>query len=284
MDLKRYIYEIVRKEFLDMLIEKTVTDNFYTLDNIVNLIILDANDENLSKKDYQFSENGINVKIRVFFNKEEYCGWYDDWSNVLIIYVETKPNFYNVKAMISHELTHKIDDKREKENRNKFFRKNSSKNYKPIMGRNFYPKGSGYETVKSNCPINEYINNILYRLWSKTERNAYISNSYLGMDFCNEYINSLKDEIDKIEESNIEDNIDCWVELHKVLYYNNEIKNIRPDSYVDGLGKHNVYDTDISLNRCKKYFIKKSRYLLEIFSKKLLKNCMNNAYLKRNNS
>ncbi len=280
MKLRKYIKEVVRKEIINLLSEKTAADNFYTLDDLVNLIISDSK-KNLIQNYYQFSENGLNIKIKVCFDRKEYCGWYDDWNHMLIIYVETNPKFYNIKNILSHELIHKIDDEREQKNRTDFLKKNGVGSYKPIIGRNFFPSWNGNGTVEADCPISEDVNEILYRLWSRTERNAYVAQSYLGMDFCREYLKFLEDTIDKIEQSNVKDNFDCWIELHKLLYYHNEINALRPDSYTNGYGKQTTFETYAASNRCKKYFIRKSRYLLNAFSKKLLKNCMNNTYLKK---
>jgi hypothetical protein len=280
MNLRNYILEVIKREIRTILYEKTATDSLTTLDDLIHTIVSDANNENLDKKTYQFSENNIVIPIEVRFNKDAYYGSCDihGWFGPKIyVYIESNPDFWQVKSIVGHELIHFIDNVREKDYDKKYqkyqekqpgyygFAKSSH-----INGYDYVPCGD-YRTVKENCPISEAVNDILYRLWSRTERNAYVTISYQNMKNCYEYIKMLEDEINEIEQSNTEENALCWIELHKVLYYCNEIKSLKP---------HINFDSDISINRCRKYFIKKSRYLLNKFSKKLLKNCMNNTYKK----
>lgn len=139
-----------------------------------------------------------------------------------------------------HEITHALD----------FYIFNIIKNKQ--RGHDF-----GVDFIKNNYirqKINglDTMNKILYRLWDTSERNAYQLNALLGETYCNEYIEGLKSDIDYLSTLSPKEII--W----KKLMNSKEITKPARAS--------------VSVNSFKNFFIKKSYYLLELFTKKLFKN------------
>ena len=96
------------------------------------------------------------------------------------------------------------------------------------------------------------VNNILYRLWDTSERNAYQLNALLGETYCNQYIVKLKNDIEYLAKIPSKETI--W----RRLLNTKEI--IRPER------------ANLSTKSFKNFFIKKSYYLLDLFSNKMFKN------------
>ena len=138
-------------------------------------------------------------------------------------------NYYLFRSVLLHEFTHVIDSNR---------RKND------INNRGWYRMEDKFENTN-------LITDIIYRLWTPTERNAYTSFSYdKDSKYMKDYIIILKDDIDKIESDkvpNITD--DYWREIAGYLFP----ERLKPNTPIDAI---------------KRYFIKKSRYLLQRFIQK----------------
>ena len=183
-----------------------------------------------------FVYKGIEVKVFVFYSEKRktYGEYVDNLSgdkhiNMFfnITEIEDKKVVYN---MISHELTHFMDYKRN------YDTDSQSKGYLADVE---YDRG--YKDV---------IENIIYRLWNTTERNAYTA-TVVDYDYFKDYVKRLKDNIEFINDKANPDNVELerWQSIAKRLF----------PSYV----KPNT-----PWEKYKNIFIKKSQFLLNKFYKK----------------
>ena len=153
------------------------------------------------------------------------------------------------KSLIAHELTHA-------------FNHDNRIHYYTIKGKAYHYKRPTHEYIRVPFSTNEpndfnvidCIQDILYRLWDNDERTAYLTSAYDGIEEAKKYINRLNMEIQKLENDNT---------FNDVMWFN-ILENYGVIKYLKGRGKN-----------LKKSFIKKSKYLLNWFSKKLMSNVYN---------
>lgn len=195
------------------------------------------------KKTYQYQLNGQNSIIEVNYkpNKKEskWNGSYYWNSNQIIIFFEGNITPQTVSTAVHHEVTHYLDKARERG-----------------VGKELY-KNYGDNFIKGKDIFSEYINEILYRLWDDSEMNAYLSQAaYSGGDIkndikdINDYCNYIKLRIDYIEKNTSKNEIAIWQQVANQTKSNS---NISPQVF-------------------KQWFIKQSRFKLDKFKKKALKN------------
>jgi hypothetical protein len=226
------INRIITEEIKKVILEKLEVEN-YNIEEIYQEVV-----DNFKNGCYRFTTfvKGPN------FNKQIEIRMYDSpvyggGSFVFFINLEfpfSNPDFNGkIKEMIYHEVTHFINNN---------LPKRTSK-YFPMVGR--------YDNYI------DIIQDILYRLWNRDERIAYLCRSISGIEESKRYIERLSKEIRDIEtlapylEIDPQTEKQLWELLIPTLVTIRGIKS--------------------PLKR-KKYFIKKSKHLLEWFKNKLLKN------------
>ena len=170
-------------------------------------------------------------------------GWngvYHSSEKDIVLHLYGKITAEKVLSGLYHEITHALDAIMEERLGKK-------------IGFHYGESYIGLIGVRSTtCDV---VNNILYRLWTFTERNAYQSHAIFGINFCQSYIKELKEDIDYLATHTNKNEDIIFNELRNRLS-----KNKR-------LGRSNW-------KAFKRHFIKKSYALLEKFSNKLI----NNAY------
>lgn len=134
-------------------------------------------------------------------------------------------DYYTFRAAFLHEMTHVLDAENKGLSRNQGWYKMS-------------------HAFQNNNPVAD----IIYRLWTTTERNAYTTYAYepTAANYKN-YIARLSDKIDQVEKSDI-----------PLAYWKSIAEYIFPGQF-----KENT-----SAEAIKNFFVKKSRFLLSKFAKK----------------
>lgn len=150
------------------------------------------------------------------------------WVTINHLGMKDYPTF---REILMHEMSHYLDDKRGR------------------IGND--ESGARYIL---NYVVNDktYIGDILYRLWTETERNAYSTKVLYGSpDKYKEYLQSLSDEIDKIEsfQDNNANVIHIWRRIGAILFPS----KVRPNT---------------PWMTIRDMFVKKSRFLLSKMGEK----------------
>lgn len=223
--LKLIVDSIVR----DVINERLEIENYLDNDKIDEIVkeLIVYNSHGGGFTEIEFMGEPIEVYVT---DSEQYSGNLFAYS-LSLYFPRNNPDFNRVKEMLVHELTHKINDKL------------------PKRTGWYFPGVGDYEF---------YINkarDILYRLWNRDERIAYLTRSINGVEESRKYIERLRGEIDYIEENPTEEIGD---ELERMIWQNMISKWVQLPPK-DPFAKKN-------------YFIKKSRYLLSWFERKLMKN------------
>lgn len=136
--------------------------------------------------------------------------------------------FYDFRTALLHEFTHLLDSNRDKTS-----------------------VDQGWYTMTGRFKNTNPITDIIYRLWTNTERNAYTTYSFSkDSSKMKEYLVSLEKKINDIEQYKDNGSLDSyWREVADYLFPD----KVKPNTPVSAI---------------KNYFIKKSRHLLEVFKKK----------------
>lgn len=174
----------------------------------------------------------INVELNDPIQEVKYNGHLDPNRNMIFLTFNefAMRDYETFRNVVFHELTHLLDNQ----------------HYRNETG--FYHWGL-YNDLRGNT--NNPIANIIYRLWTPTERNAYTTYAYSkNLDFLNDYIKTLEKQINLLDQQPLNyAKPPFWLHVAKILLnkkYNNT------EQWV--LAKDN--------------FVKKSRMLLDRFKKK----------------
>ena len=182
----------------------------------------------------------ILVTYKIYSDGTDWNGTYKGSERRIILHLYGRITAEKVLSGLYHEITHALDARLER-----------------TLEKNIgYHFGSNYIRLNGRRSATcEAVNNILYRLWTFTERNAYQSHSMFGIKFCQTYINELKDDIDYLATHTNKNEDVIFNDLKNELSRSNRLKNSNWKTF-------------------KRHFIKKSYDLLDKFSRKLI----NNAY------
>lgn len=205
------------------------------------------------KAKYSLYLGNTEIPITVIYtiNGEGWCGVYHRNAKDIVLNLGGRITARNVLSGLYHEITHAIDAKNEEQLKQK-------------VG---YYYGENYISLsRVRSTTCEIVNNILYRLWTFTERNAYQSHSLFGIDYCKGYLNDILRDIQYLETHTNKNEDIIFNELRDRLSKKWESNGY---SY-----KGNKRVLNSNWKAFKRFFIKKSYALFEKFSKKLL----NNAY------
>jgi len=222
-------------------------------DAITKLSIQIANDfAPLNMKTNINRNKEFNAKYNLFIGNKELpifvtykidgTGWngvYHSSKKDIVLHLYGKITASKVLSGLYHEITHALDARMEEK-----------------LGRDIgYHYGENYIRLNVKSATCDVVNNILYRLWTFTERNAYQSEALFGINFCQSYIKELEEDIHYLE-THVNKNEDIiFNELKERLARSNRLAHSNWMAF-------------------KRYFIRKSYALLEKFSTKLI----NNAY------
>lgn len=224
---------MINEERLNNIIRRVINErleieNYIDNDNIEEIVkeLIDYNSRGGGFTEIEFMGEPIEVYVE---DSEQYSGSFFAYT-LNLCFPRSNPDFNRVKEILMHELTHKINNK---------LPKRTGWNFPGVYDYEFY--------------INK-IRDILYRLWNRDERIAYLTRSINGIEESRKYIERLRGEIDYIENPTEE----IGEELEQLLWQNMISEWVRLPQK-DPFAK-------------KRYFIKKSRYLLSWFERKLMKN------------
>ena len=181
-------------------------------------------------------------------------GWHGTYyrnSKDIVLNLGGKITASNVLSGLYHEITHAIDARNEE-----LLKRKVGYHY----GENFISLSRVRSTT---CDV---VNNILYRLWSATERNAYQSHALFGINYCQSFLDEIMGNIQYLE---------THTNKHEDLIFN-ELRNRLSRKWNEGdySYKGNKRALNSNWKSFKRFFIKRSYALFEKFSKKLI----NNAY------
>ena len=227
-------------------------DKAYELGKIIYIDLLKAykqNSNNLNgkgvkrfKKTYNLElVPNINIPVRVTYPKNENSFYLTDEKEIVlnVSYEWNQQMFFDV---FFHEITHAMD----------YLIFNMLLKRGRHFGMHYIPKQTRFLKLTGR----DKVNSVLYRLWDTSERNAYQLNAILGETYCNEYIDNLKKDIEYLNkipsEKPIWDLLKYYVDVYKIIKCPKRFKS--------------------SKQTFKNFFIKKSYYLLELFTKRMFKN------------
>ena len=193
-------------------------------------------------------DNEIPILVTYRINGNGWHGTYSKNNIVLNLYGKITAN--GVLSGLYHEITHAIDA-----------------NNKMRLGKRIgYKYGGNYIKLNVRSASCDAINDILYKLWTYSERNAYQSHALFGIKYCESFLKEIKEKIDYLNTHENKNEDIIYTELRNRL----AAKWDRGEaSYI---GNKRVLNS--SWRSFKRFFIKKSYALFEVFRKKLI----NNAY------
>lgn len=211
------------------------------------------------KKDKKFKakyslylgENEIPITVIYTINGNGWHGTYHRKDKDIVLNLYGKITAESVLSGLYHEITHAIDARNEEQLKRKV-----GYHY----GRNYI------QLTRVRSTTCDVVNNILYRLWTFTERNAYQSHALFGVKYCQNFLDSLLGDIQYLETHTNKNEDIIFNELRNRL---SEKWDRNGYSY-----KGNKRALGLNWKAFKRFFIKRSHALFEKFSKKLI----NNAY------
>ena len=203
-------------------------------------------------KEYSLDIDGIVIPVVVNyrFDKNGYSwkGTYYRGGRYITVNLFGNITVRDIYNALYHEVTHEFDRSIEDD----------------LGDRIGYIFGDDYIKDVIDPNIKKCLNEILYRLWSATERNAYRAQAVEGIDYCERYLGGLKYMIDYLASHESEQDEFIYSRLRDVL------SSARGDRYNGEYYGGNKRRLSSSWRSFKRSFIKKSYALLAKFSKKLL--------------
>ena len=253
--IKEEIDKFLLKEYMAVWRNDAVTQLAHQIANDFAPLNMKTNIKRDKKFKAKYSlylgDTEIPITVIYTINGEGWRGVYHNNAKDIVLNLGGRITARNVLSGLYHEITHAIDARNEEQLKQK-------------IGYHYGENYISLTRVKSKtCEI---VNNILYRLWTFTERNAYQSHSLFGIDYCKDYLNDILRDIQYLETHTNKNEDIIFNELRDRLSKKWELNGY---SY-----KGNKRVLNSNWKAFKRFFIKKSYALFEKFSKKLL----NNAY------
>jgi hypothetical protein len=133
-----------------------------------------------AKYSLYLGDTEIPITVIYTINGEGWNGIYYSSVKNIVLNLGGRITARNVLSGLYHEITHAIDARNEEQLKRKV-----GYHY----GRNFI------QLTRVRSTTCDVVNNILYRLWTFTERNAYQSHALFGVKYCQNFLDSLLGDI-----------------------------------------------------------------------------------------